>query len=123
MIGNRRPQDLGLDRLLDLDESIFEVGGGFWVSIKARKIRAGAAKPHGVNYSLCLISPSDDRVLCFDNAHPIKVGGGPARKRTRTSDHVHEDGKIRPYDYANAESLLDDFWQAVEDRLKKEGIP
>lgn len=36
-------------------------------------------------------------------------------------DHIHR-GKIKPYAYTNAESLLKDFWEAVEVVMKKEGI-
>ena len=39
-------QDAGLDRLLDLDGFLAEVGGGYWVKIDARRVPADANRPH-----------------------------------------------------------------------------
>jgi hypothetical protein len=36
-------RDAGLDRLLDLDGFIAEVGGGFWVKIVARRVPPDAS--------------------------------------------------------------------------------
>ena len=70
------PADRTLDRLLVLDGAVMEMGGGFWVSIKAVRIEPAGARPHGVNYSLCLFGPDDERIICFDNAHPVAIGRG-----------------------------------------------
>jgi len=39
------------------------------------------------------------------------------------SDHVHKAEKIMPYGYTDAESLLVDFWDAVDAYLKKAVVP
>lgn len=114
--------DRALDRLLLLDGEIMEVGDGYWVNIKARLAPATAARPHGIKYSLCLFAPNDDRVVCFDNSHQILVSKGRAKKKTTTSNHVHEEEKLKPYDYTDAETLMVDFWEAVDHHLKKEGV-
>jgi hypothetical protein len=49
--------DPGLDRLLDLDGFLAEVGGGFWVKIVARRIPPDMRRPHGVAYALTLHKP------------------------------------------------------------------
>ena len=120
---SKATEDNTLDRLLDLDEEVMEVGGGFWVSIKAHRVEPTDGRPNGVNYSLCLFTPDDERVICFDNAHPIFVGSGPSKQQTKVNDHIHKGEKIRPYDYTNAETLLVDFWDAVDKHLKEEGVP
>jgi hypothetical protein len=116
-------EDASLDRLLVLDGEIMDVGGGHWVKIEARRVSAATARPYGVKYSLCLFAPDDRRVVCFDNAHPVAVGKGPARKKTIIADHFHKDGKIAVYAYTDAETLLVDFWDAVDAYLKKAGVP
>ena len=121
----KRPkkEDPSLQRLLDLDGEIMEVGHGFWVELRAKKVPPTPDKPHGIDYSLCLLSPDGRRLVCYDNAHPISVGRGPAKKKSKTGDHKHERTKVVPYDYEDAETLVQDFWTDVERVLKEEGVP
>lgn len=116
-------EDASLERLLNLDGEIMEVGGGHWIKIDARRVPVTPSRPHGIKYSLCLFAPDDRRVVCFDNAHPVAVGKRPARKRTIARDHVHKGEQVMPYGYTDAESLLVDFWDAVDAYLKKAGVP
>ena len=118
-------EDSTVDGLLDLDGEIFEVGGGYWVKIKARRVAATSSKPHGIDYSLCLFGPNNERLVCFDNAHAVPVGSGPAKKQTSENDHVHKKGvtRPRPYVFTDAGTLLVDFWAAVYTILKREGVP
>ena len=99
-----------------------EMGGGYWVKIEARAVPATQSKPAGVDYSLCLFGPANERLICYDNAHAIRVGSGPAKRQTVTFDHAHKGAAVRPYSYKNAETLLLDFWNDVEATLKKAGI-
>jgi hypothetical protein len=112
-----------LQRLLDLDGEIMEVGQGFWVELRAKKVPPTPGKPHGIDYSLCLLGPDGRRLVCYDNAHPVSAGRGPARKKSKTGDHRHERTKVKPYDYQDAETLVRDFWTDVERVLKEEGVP
>lgn len=114
--------DNTLDRLLDLDGTIMDVGGGFRVKIDARKVPPTKEKPFGVDYSLSLFDPGDARVVGFDNAHAVFTGKPPSRKREARYDHRHAGGKTKPYVYESAERLMEDFWNAVDTYLKKEGI-
>lgn len=85
-------RDEGLDRLLDLDGFIAEVGGGFWVKIVARRVPPDADRPHGVSCTLTL------------------------------HDYLHRGESVRPYAYRDADPLMDDFWREVEAVLKREGV-
>lgn len=81
-----------------------------------------AGRPHGINYSLTLHAPSGERILGYDNAHPVDTTRGPGRKRTRRQDHKHDGPAIRPYGYTDAGALLEDFWANVERILEQRGI-
>ena len=115
-------EDSTLDRLLMLHGEVIEIGHGYWVKFEATRIEPSTARPHGVSYALCLLTPDDERIVCFDNAHPIEVGSGPAARHTATNDHQHKGTRVKPYDYRNAEALLVDFWNAVDAALKERGI-
>ena len=114
--------DRGLDALLDLDGTIMEVGGGNWVRIRATRVPATPERPHGIDYSLCLFSVRDERVICFDNAHSVATGSGLARRRSVARDHAHKGGKVTPYAYRDAATLLEDFWNEVEAWLREREI-
>jgi len=116
-------EDASIERLLDLAGQIMDMGGGFWVKIEAQRVPASAGKPAGIDYSLCLFSPENERLLGYDNAHPIRVGTGPGARRTVVHDHVHKAEAIKSYAYASAEALLIDFWTGVERILKQRGVP
>jgi Family of unknown function (DUF6516) len=116
-------EDRTLERLLDLDAQIFEMGDGYWVEIRATKVKPSQARPHGIDYGLCLLDPNGKRLVCFENSHPVTTGRAPSKKMSSTNDHRHgEGGKVKPYVYSNAETLLVDFWEAVEKVLKSKGV-
>jgi hypothetical protein len=112
-----------LTPLLDLDGSILEMGEGYWVKIDAKVIPAEVGRPAGIAYSLSLHDPNGNRLVGYDNAHPVKTGTGPAARREPPNDHRHSGERVRPYPYTNAVTLLGDFWAEVERVLKEEGIP
>jgi hypothetical protein len=101
---------------------IAEMGDGFWIKIEAKRVPLTKQRPHGIDYSLCLIGPHDDRRICYDNAHTIGVGNGPSKKQTVVCDHVHKGSKVRPYIYSDAGTLLEDFWKDVDEILAEEGV-
>jgi hypothetical protein len=113
--------DPTLRSLLELNGESFEVGGGFRARFEAARVAPTPDRPHGIRYSLRLFAPDGSRVVCFDNAHPVKVGSGPAARTTETRDHFHLGGQVRPYRYVDAGTLMRDFWTAVDTYLKREG--
>lgn len=108
-------RDPGLDVLLDLDGQVFvlDPDGGHWVKFTATRVPATREKPHGLDYSLTLHGPSGERLVGFDNAHPVG-----RRKRGTPQDHRHRLHVVRPYDYQDAATLLADFWAAVDTVLR-----
>lgn len=115
-------RDEGLDRLLDLDGFLAEVGGSFPVKIVARRVPPDVHRPHGVSYTLTLHDPAGRRVFGIDNAHVVRLTSGPAGRSSSSRDHLHRGESVRPYAYRDAETLMDDFWREVEAVLKKEGV-
>ena len=115
-------RDEGLDRLLDLDGFLAEVGGGFWVKIVAHRVSPDTNRPHGVSYSLTLHEQGGRRVFGMDNAHPVRFTRGPSSPSSAVVDHQHRGDAVRPYVYRDADSLVEDFWQQVAAILEKRGI-
>jgi hypothetical protein len=88
-------------------------GSGFVVT----RVPASPEKPHGIDYSLTLHGPEGERLVGFDNAHPVA-----RQKRGQPQDHRHRLRSIRPYEYRDAATLLADFWEAVDAVLRERGV-
>lgn len=117
-------RDPGLDTLLDLDGEAFVIdpSGQYWVYFRVRRAVRTPDKAHGLEYSLTLHGPDGQRLVGFDNAHPVRRAAGPGGRRSAQRDHRHRDGAIRPYRYKDAATLLADFWSEVEVVLKERGV-
>lgn len=113
------PRDPTLDVLLDLDGQVLVVDpeGGHWVRFVVTRVPASPEKPHGIDYALTLHGPEGERLVGFDNAHPVA-----RQKRGAPQDHRHRLRTIRPYDYRDAATLLADFWTAVDAVLRERGV-
>ncbi|MGO8932193.1 MAG: DUF6516 family protein [Terracidiphilus sp.] len=114
-----RKHDPALDTLLDLDGLTFVVdpAGGHWVSFVVNRVPVTPEKPHGLDYSLTLHGRNGQRLMGFDNAHPVG-----RQKRGRPQDHRHRIRTVRPYEYRDAAALLADFWTEVDAVLKERGV-
>jgi len=112
-------RDASLDDLLFLDGQVLVVdsAGGHWVKFRIRRVPATPEKPHGLDYSLTLHAAGGERLVGFDNAHPVT---GP-RGRV-ANDHRHHVAIVKPYEYRSATDLLADFWAAVDAELKRRGV-
>lgn len=110
-------RDTAIDTLLDLNGSIFDQGNGYWIKIDAWQTEVSEVIPHGIRYSLTLHEPYGNRILGYDNAHTIK----PPKKfkyagRILTHDHKHRHASDKgvPYEFKNAQQLLNDFFTDVD---------
>lgn len=99
-------RDPSLDRLLDLDGEVLFVteNGDYWVNFQVRRVQVTASRPHGLKYSLTLHGRGNERIVGFDNAHP-----SPDTSWERPHDHNHVRKSVKPYEYADAIGLLEDF--------------
>jgi hypothetical protein len=60
----------------------------------------------------------------FDNAHDVPARGSRFKRRGESADHWHRTEKDpgRPYEFTDAETLIDDFLDEVERVLRDRGI-
>lgn len=66
-----------LQALLDLDGTEIELmDGQYFAKLEAHTVEPSPEVPHGIKYSLTLHDKTGQRVLGFDNAHPIKIKKG-----------------------------------------------
>lgn len=109
-------RDVSLDALLLLDGESFIVDpeDGCWTRFTVKRVATTAERPHGLRYSLTLHDGYGERLLGFDNAHPIQEVSGPGAKTRIEYDHKHLGGRVRFYEYADAATLLADFWNEVD---------
>jgi hypothetical protein len=112
-------RDLSLDTLLELDGQVLVVdpNGRHWVRFVVTRVPVSSEKPHGLDYSLTLHGPDGERLVGFDNAHPVG-----RQRRGDPQDHRHRLQTVRPYDYRDAATLLGDFWALVDAVLKERGV-
>jgi hypothetical protein len=108
--------------MLDLDGQVLVIDPEtrHWVRFVVQHVPVSEAKPHGLSYSLTLHGPHGERLVGFDNAHPVKGGSGSGPKAA--FDHKHRLKTVRPYDYQDAATLLADFWTLVDAVLRERGI-
>ena len=87
------------------------------IAIMVTRVPASPEKPHGIDYSLTLQGPEGERLVGFDNAHPVEP-----KKRGEPLDHRHRLRSIRPYEYRDAATLLADFWTMADAVLRERGV-
>ena len=113
------PRDPTLDALLELDGVLLVVDpqGDHWVRFVVTRVPSSPEKPHGLDYSLTLHGPRGERLVGFDNAHPVGK-----QKRGGPQDHAHRLRTLRPYEYRDAAALLADFWREVDEVLREREV-
>ena len=117
-------RDPCLDTLIDLDGQVIVIdeSGEYWVEFKIRQVPVTRERPHGLDYSLTLHGKDNERLVGFDNAHAVRQTRGPRGKVLSAFDHKHRLRTVRPYEYRDAASLLEDFWREVDKVLREKGV-
>jgi len=117
-------RDPSLDTLLDLHGQILVVdpAGRHWVKFVVRRVPVTKERPHGLDYSLTLHDAHGERLVGFDNAHPIRRRSRPGGRKTELHDHKHRLKTVRVYEYSDAATLLADFWAEVDMVLRERGV-
>ena len=106
--------------MLPLDGEVFFIEA--LGQVRGQASRGSAERPHGLRYALTIHGANGGRVVGFDNAHAITTGSGPGARKAAAFDHKHRLRTIRPYEYRDAASLLENFWKAVESALAERGV-
>ena len=121
-----KPQrrDPSADALQDLDGRVFAIDskGEYWVRFSVCRIASTRERPHGLRYSLTLHGPDGGRLVGFDNAHSVRASQSPGGKDRAGYDHRHRFQTVRPYQFKDPASLLEDFWAEVDGVLKQKGV-
>ena len=117
-------RDPSLDTLLELDGVMLVIDpeARHWIKFDVRQVEPSKERPHGLEYSLTLHGPDGERLVGFDNAHPVRPGKGPAGKRGQLENHKHRLKTVQPYEYKDAATLLEDFWAETEAVLRERGV-
>lgn len=117
-------EDPGIGYFLELDGTIHFIDEKcqYRVEIMARRVAVTPERPHGLGYSLTLHDSKSDRILGFDNAHLVAANKGPSGKRHKAYDHKHRYEKTRIYRFVDTETLITDFYKAVDQILKEKGV-
>jgi hypothetical protein len=120
----RQSRDPSVDVLLDLDGQVFVIDqkGEYWVGFSVRRVAATTERPHGLRYSLTLHGPDGGRLVGFDNAHSARASQSPGGKARGGYNHEHRFQAVRPYQFKDPASLLEDFWAEVDSVLKQKGV-
>ena len=120
---NQAPE-YGLEFLLAFDERIHHLEEGYWIKFEIERVEATKERPHGLSYSFTLYAPDGTRLVGFDNAHGVPAKGSRFKPKPPASDHWHrtETDPGRPYQFKDAETLIDDFFDEVERVLNEHGI-
>ncbi len=111
--------EAGLEALLQLDSEIFPMENGYWTKIEAKEVTSNEHIPHGIKYSLTLHNPRNIRILGYDNAHGIKPKKKKYGAKRLVWDHKHERKIVEPYEFEDANQLLEDFWNDVDNILRE----
>ena len=119
-----KPSDYGLEFLLGFDGRIHHLEEGYWIKLEIKRVKVAKERPHGLSYSFTLHAPDGTRLVGFDNAHNVPATGSRFKRPPETRDHWHRTEKDpgRPYQFKDAETLIDDFFDEVERVLGERGI-
>lgn len=121
---NKDSPEYDLEFLLAFDGRKHHYPDGYFVKFEIKRVDPTPARPHGLRYSFTLHGPDGKRLIGFDNAHTVSPVGARYRQKSVTADHWHRsaDDEGRPYQFASAEKLVDDFFDEVERVLTERGI-
>jgi hypothetical protein len=110
--------DEAMRRLLDFDRRRYWLVSGWSIRFRLAEIEASTARPHGIKYSFTPRDHDGSRLLGFDTAHGVPC--------TETYDHRHRfrrPKQLVAYEFRGADELICDFFAALEQACKQEGVP
>ena len=119
-----RVSEYTLEFLLAFDGRIHHLEEGYWIKFEIKRVAATGRRPHGLSYSFTLHAPDGRRLTGFDNAHTVAIKGSRFKRRPQTHDHWHrnETDPGRPYQFKDAATLIDAFFNEVERVLSERSV-
>ena len=117
--------EYALENLLGYNGRKHILASGYYLKFEVRKVLVSKQVPHGIAYSFTLHEPEGDRILGFDNAHPVPHQGSKFIPPPVASDHWHRtrSDEGRPYKFESADKLLLDFFEEVGRALQELDVP
>lgn len=107
-----------LSRLFDYDRRRYWLVNGWSIRFRIAEVQASTERPHGVKYALTLHDVDGKHLLGFDNAHGLpSIQAYDHRHRFRKTD------ELVSYKFSGADELICDFFNAVEQACRQEGVP
>jgi hypothetical protein len=119
-----RRSDYGLEFLIAFDGRIHHLEAGYWIKFEIKRVAATNERPHGLTYAFTLHAPDGTRLVGFDNSHRVRVTGARFKRSPKPRDHWHrtKDDPGRPYDFKDADTLLEDFFREIRRVLAERGV-
>ena len=113
---HNRATEHGLEFLLAFDGRVHHLEEGYWIKFEIERVKPTKKRPHGLSDSFTAHAPDGTRLVGFDNAHGVPVKGSRFKPKPPATDHWHrtETDPGRPYQFKDAETLIDDFFDEVE---------
>jgi len=106
--------------LLDMHGTEVHREDGYWWKIEAWQVPPTKERPHGIRYNLTLHNKYNKRIFGHDNAHAIQ----PVKRKNFSGkryvyDHLHKSkiDKGTPYEFSDCYTLLNDFFEGVDDTI------
>jgi hypothetical protein len=114
---SERDDDEALSRLLSYHRRRYWLVNGWCVQFWIKQLPPSEGRPQGFKYSFTLHDVDMTRLLGIDNFHGLP--------RRVLFDHQHRfrrPEKLMPYIYQGVDALIGDFFDAVEQAFRQEGI-
>ncbi|WP_132257069.1 toxin-antitoxin system TumE family protein [Methylobacterium segetis] len=110
--------DEPMQRLLAYARRRYWLENGWSLRFRVTESAVTAGRPHGIKYAFTLHDVDRTRLLGFDNAHGLP--------RRSVYDHRHRfrrTDELVAYAFIDADTLICDFFAAVEQACREEGVP
>lgn len=109
--------DEAVGRLLDYDRRRYWLVNGWSIRCRVAEVSVNVGRPHGIKYAFTLHDLDGMRLMGFDNAHGVP--------HAQHYDHRHRfrrPAELVAYEFRGADALICDFFDAVEQVCKLEGV-
>jgi len=107
-----------MERLLAYHGRRYWLTNGWSLRFRVWRVDRTEERPHGLRYAFTLHDVDGERLLGYDNRHS-------ACRKVVEHDHSHKFRRteiLEPYAFADVDTLLADFFEAVRSACRAEGV-